>query len=104
MITICHHEGGGHQIILGPRSGALPLCRNILREGQEAILQNYQGTGDYLPVYLYYPPSYHCLHTPFTALGFRSPGSGAQQAHLMVEVTENLDCNANSRPYLCPWG
>ncbi|XP_030164834.1 coiled-coil domain-containing protein 168 [Lynx canadensis] len=104
VITICHHEGGGHQIILGSRSGALPLCRNILREGQEAILQHYQGKGDYLPVYLYYLPSYHCLHTHFTALGFTSPGSGAQQAHLMVEVTENLDCNANSRPYLCPWG
>ncbi|XP_046931301.1 leucine-rich repeat transmembrane protein CCDC168 [Lynx rufus] len=104
VIIICHHEGGGHQIILGARSGALPLCRNILREGQEAILQHYQGKGDYLPVYLYYPPSYHCLHTHFTALGFTSPGSGAQQAHLMVEVTENLDCNANSRPYLCPWG
>ncbi|XP_025779784.1 coiled-coil domain-containing protein 168 [Puma concolor] len=52
VITICHHEGGGHQIILGARSGALPLCRNILREGQEAILQHYQGKGDYLPVIL----------------------------------------------------
>lgn len=71
----------------------LPLLRNILQEGKEAIRKRYQVTGDRLHVYLHYLPLYYHLHVHFTALGFEAPGSGVEQAHLLAEVIENLECD-----------
>ncbi|KAM5246240.1 m7GpppX diphosphatase [Ctenodactylus gundi] len=91
LIAICHRRGIRSLRDLTPEH--LPLLRNILREGQEAILQRYQVTGDRLRVYLHYLPSYYHLHVHFTALGFEAPGSGVERAHLLAEVIENLECD-----------
>uniref|UniRef100_A0A8D1F449 m7GpppX diphosphatase n=1 Tax=Sus scrofa TaxID=9823 RepID=A0A8D1F449_PIG len=89
LIAICHRRGIKSLRDLTPEH--LPLLRNILREGQEAILQRYQVTGDRLRVYLHYLPSYYHLHVHFTALGFEAPGAGVERAHLLAEVIENLE-------------
>ncbi|CAH6859983.1 Dcps [Phodopus roborovskii] len=91
LIAICHRRGIRSLRDLTPEH--LPLLRNILQEGQEAILKRYQVTGDRLRVYLHYLPSYYHLHVHFTALGFEAPGSGVERAHLLAEVIENLECN-----------
>uniref|UniRef100_A0A8C8TAE8 m7GpppX diphosphatase n=1 Tax=Peromyscus maniculatus bairdii TaxID=230844 RepID=A0A8C8TAE8_PERMB len=91
LIAICHRQGIKSLQDLTPEH--LPLLRNILREGQEAIQKRYQVTGDRLRVYLLYLPSYYHLHVHFTALGFEAPGSGEEQAHLLAEVIENLECD-----------
>ncbi|XP_004714249.1 m7GpppX diphosphatase [Echinops telfairi] len=91
LIAICHRRGIKSLRDLTPEH--LPLLRNILREGQEAILQRYQVAGDRLRVYLHYLPSYYHLHVHFTALGFEAPGSGVERAHLLAEVIENLECD-----------
>ncbi|XP_003472715.2 m7GpppX diphosphatase [Cavia porcellus] len=91
LIAICHRRGIRSLRDLTPEH--LPLLRNILREGQEAILQRYQTPGDRLRVYLHYLPSYYHLHVHFTALGFEAPGSGVERAHLLAEVIENLECD-----------
>ncbi|XP_048199638.1 m7GpppX diphosphatase [Perognathus longimembris pacificus] len=91
LIAICHRRGIRSLRDLTPEH--LPLLRNILREGQEAILQRYQVKGDRLRVYLHYLPSYYHLHVHFTALGFEAPGSGVERAHLLAEVIENLECD-----------
>ncbi|XP_036050109.1 m7GpppX diphosphatase isoform X3 [Onychomys torridus] len=91
LIAICHRRGIKSLRDLTPEH--LPLLRNILREGQEAILKRYQVTGDRLRVYLHYLPSYYHLHVHFTALGFEAPGSGVERAHLLAEVIENLECD-----------
>ncbi|XP_041513190.1 m7GpppX diphosphatase [Microtus oregoni] len=91
LIAICHRRGIRSLRDLTPEH--LPLLRNILREGQEAILKRYQVTGDRLRVYLHYLPSYYHLHVHFTALGFEAPGSGVERAHLLAEVIENLECD-----------
>uniref|UniRef100_A0A8C0MCX1 m7GpppX diphosphatase n=1 Tax=Canis lupus familiaris TaxID=9615 RepID=A0A8C0MCX1_CANLF len=91
LIAICHRRGIRSLRDLTPEH--LPLLRNILREGQEAILQRYQVRGDRLRVYLHYLPSYYHLHVHFTALGFDAPGSGVERAHLLADVIENLECD-----------
>ncbi|XP_006140703.2 m7GpppX diphosphatase [Tupaia chinensis] len=89
LIAICHRRGIRSLRDLTPEH--LPLLRNILREGQEAILRRYQVGGERLRVYLHYPPSYYHLHVHFTALGFEAPGSGVERAHLLADVIENLE-------------
>ncbi|XP_004689167.1 PREDICTED: m7GpppX diphosphatase isoform X1 [Condylura cristata] len=91
LIAICHRRGIKSLRDLTPEH--LPLLRNILKEGQEAILQRYQVKADRLRVYLHYLPSYYHLHVHFTALGFEAPGSGVERAHLLADVIENLECD-----------
>ncbi|XP_045339366.1 m7GpppX diphosphatase isoform X3 [Leopardus geoffroyi] len=91
LIAICHRRGIRSLRDLTPEH--LPLLRNILREGQEAILQRYGVKGDRLRAYLHYLPSYYHLHVHFTALGFEAPGSAVERAHLLAEVIENLECD-----------
>ncbi|XP_043435723.1 m7GpppX diphosphatase isoform X2 [Prionailurus bengalensis] len=91
LIAICHRRGIRSLRDLTPEH--LPLLRNILREGQEAILQRYGVKGDRLRVSLHYLPSYYHLHVHFTALGFEAPGSAVERAHLLAEVIENLECD-----------
>uniref|UniRef100_A0A7N5JJE2 m7GpppX diphosphatase n=1 Tax=Ailuropoda melanoleuca TaxID=9646 RepID=A0A7N5JJE2_AILME len=91
LIAICHRRG--IRSLRDLTAEHLPLLRNILREGQEAILQRYQVKGDRLRVYLHYLPSYYHLHVHFTALGFEAPGSGVERAHLLEDVIENLECD-----------
>ncbi|XP_052518173.1 m7GpppX diphosphatase [Budorcas taxicolor] len=89
LIAICHRRGIKSLRDLTPEH--LPLLRNILREGQEAILRRYQVAADRLRVYLHYLPSYYHLHVHFTALGFEAPGAGVERAHLLAEVIDNLE-------------
>nr|XP_004665527.1 m7GpppX diphosphatase [Jaculus jaculus] len=93
LIAICHRRG--IRSIRDLTTEHLPLLRNILHQGQEAILQRYQVAGDRLRIYLHYLPSYYHLHVHFTALGFEAPGSGVERAHLLAEVIENLECDPN---------
>lgn len=89
LIAICHRRGIKSLRDLTPEH--LPLLRNILQEGQEAILRRYQVAADRLRVYLHYLPSYYHLHVHFTALGFEAPGAGVERAHLLAEVIDNLE-------------
>ncbi|KAI4553130.1 hypothetical protein MJT46_016424 [Ovis ammon polii x Ovis aries] len=89
LIAICHRRGIKSLRDLTPEH--LPLLRNILQEGQEAILRRYQVAADRLRVYLHYLPSYYHLHVHFTALGFEAPGASVERAHLLAEVIDNLE-------------
>nr|XP_021151616.1 m7GpppX diphosphatase [Columba livia] len=68
----------------------LPLLRNILREGEEAVTKRFGVAASRLRVYLHYQPSYYHLHVHFTALGYEAPGSGVERAHLLADVIDNL--------------
>ncbi|XP_006896844.1 PREDICTED: m7GpppX diphosphatase-like [Elephantulus edwardii] len=92
LIAICHRRDV--RSLRDLTSEHLPLLKNILLEGQEAILQRYQLKGSCLRVYLHYLPSYFHLHVHFTALGFEAPGSGVERAHLLADVIENLECDS----------
>ncbi|KFP04501.1 m7GpppX diphosphatase, partial [Calypte anna] len=68
----------------------LPLLRNILQEGKEAITKRFGVPGSQLRIYLHYQPSYYHLHVHFTALGYEAPGSWVERAHLLADVIDNL--------------
>ncbi|XP_004614210.2 m7GpppX diphosphatase [Sorex araneus] len=89
LIAICHRRGIRSLRDLTPEH--LPLLRNILQQGQDAILQRYQVPAERLRVYLHYLPSYYHLHVHFTALGFEAPGTVVERAHLLAQVVENLE-------------
>ncbi|KAK4809400.1 hypothetical protein QYF61_009655 [Mycteria americana] len=68
----------------------LPLLRNILQEGKEAIAKRFGVPGSQLRIYLHYQPSYYHLHVHFTALGYDAPGCSVERAHLLADVIDNL--------------
>ncbi|KAM9519649.1 m7GpppX diphosphatase [Guaruba guarouba] len=68
----------------------LPLLRNILQEGKEAIMKHFSVPGSQLRIYLHYHPSYYHLHVHFTALGYDAPGISVERAHLLTDVIDNL--------------
>ncbi|KAM6334487.1 m7GpppX diphosphatase isoform 1-T1 [Alca torda] len=68
----------------------LPLLRNILQEGKEAIAKRFGVPASQLRIYLHYQPSYYHLHVHFTALGYDAPGSSVERAHLLADVIDNL--------------
>ncbi|NXL87615.1 DCPS diphosphatase, partial [Alectura lathami] len=68
----------------------LPLLRNILQEGKEAVAKRYGVPASQLRIYLHYQPSYYHLHVHFTALGYDAPGISVERAHLLADVIDNL--------------
>ncbi|XP_010579663.1 m7GpppX diphosphatase isoform X2 [Haliaeetus albicilla] len=68
----------------------IPLLRNILQEGKEAVVKHFGVPGSQLRIYLHYQPSYYHLHVHFTALGYDAPGSSVERAHLLADVIDNL--------------
>lgn len=71
--------------------GHLPLLRNILQKGQEAILEQFKIPSSKLRIYLHYQPSYYHLHVHFTHLRYDAPGSGVERAHLLTDVINNIE-------------
>ncbi|XP_069732651.1 m7GpppX diphosphatase [Phaenicophaeus curvirostris] len=72
----------------------LPLLRNILQEGKEAVVKRFGVPGSQLRIYLHYQPSYYHLHVHFTALSYDAPGSSVERAHLLADVIDNLAMDA----------
>ncbi|KAM4703538.1 m7GpppX diphosphatase [Rhinophrynus dorsalis] len=91
LIAICHPHG--IKSLRDLTSDHLPLLKNILREGQEAILKQYGIQGNKLRIYLHYQPSYYHLHVHFTALGHDAPGTSVERAHLLCDVIQNIESN-----------
>ncbi|XP_019364564.1 PREDICTED: m7GpppX diphosphatase [Gavialis gangeticus] len=69
----------------------LPLLKNILQEGKEAILKRFGVAGTQLRIYLHYQPSYYHLHVHFSALSYDAPGISVERAHLLTDVIDNLE-------------
>ncbi|NXX84633.1 DCPS diphosphatase, partial [Urocolius indicus] len=68
----------------------LPLLRNILQEGTDAVRKRFGVAASQLRIYLHYQPSYYHLHVHFTALAYDAPGCSVERAHLLADVIDNL--------------
>nr|AAZ38886.1 scavenger mRNA decapping enzyme [Xenopus laevis] len=91
LIAICHQRG--IRSLRDLTVDHLPLLKNILEEGKEAILKRYSIHGNKLRIYLHYQPSYYHLHVHFTVLGHDAPGSSVERAHLLCDVIQNIESN-----------
>ncbi|KAJ7305051.1 hypothetical protein JRQ81_010845 [Phrynocephalus forsythii] len=91
LIAICHCRG--IKSLRDLTAEHLPLLRNILKEGTEAIVKRFGMAGPQLRIYLHYQPSYYHLHVHFTALSYDAPGCSVERAHLLSDVIENLELN-----------
>ena len=58
---------------------------------QLAIKEKYDVDRSQLRIYLHYQPSYYHLHVHFTHLRYDAPGSGAERAHLLADVIQNIE-------------
>ncbi|KAI1903360.1 hypothetical protein AGOR_G00026390 [Albula goreensis] len=72
----------------------IPLLCNIRKRGEDAIQKQYGVPANKLRVYLHYQPSYYHLHVHFTSLSYDAPGSGVERAHLLSDVIQNLQADA----------
>ncbi|XP_052780997.1 m7GpppX diphosphatase-like isoform X2 [Mya arenaria] len=71
-------------------TGSLPLLQNILKKGLKAIQDTYDIPASKLNVYIHYQPSYYHFHVHFTNVKFEAPGFGADRAHLLADVINNI--------------
>lgn len=76
----------------------LPLLRNILLKGQEAIWDKYGVGKDQIQVYVHYQPSYYHFHVHFTHINYDAPGCCLGKAHLLHDVIDNIE-NIDSNYY-----
>ncbi|XP_068217304.1 m7GpppX diphosphatase isoform X2 [Palaemon carinicauda] len=73
------------------RACHIPLLKNVLNKGTEAIEKKYGIPSYKQRVLLHYQPSFYHLHFHFTALSYDSPGTWAGKAHLLSSVISNLE-------------
>nr|DBA16621.1 TPA: hypothetical protein GDO54_003999 [Pyxicephalus adspersus] len=92
LIAICHKRG--IKSLRDLTADHLPLLRNIMKEGKEAILKRFGLQGNQLRIYLHYQPSYYHLHVHFTALGHDAPGTTVERAHLLNDVIQNIEMDS----------
>ncbi|XP_013418826.1 m7GpppX diphosphatase [Lingula anatina] len=93
LVAICHTRG--LRSLRDLTRDHLPLLKNILEKGQNAIKEKYQVPPSKLRIYFHYQPSYYHLHVHFTHIKFDAPGSGVDRAHLIQDVIQNIEINGN---------
>ncbi|XP_045164966.2 m7GpppX diphosphatase-like [Mercenaria mercenaria] len=69
----------------------LPLLKNVLAKGREAIQEKYDIPASRLHVYIHYQPSYYHFHVHFTHIKLEAPGFGADRAHFLTDVIDNIE-------------
>ena len=69
----------------------LPLLKNILKQGKEAIVKTYNVNPSQLRVFVHYQPTYYHFHVHFTHVEYDAPGSVVGRAHLLQDVIDNIE-------------
>ena len=73
----------------------LPLLRNILHSGQEAIARIYGVAPQQLRVFVHYQPQFYHFHVHFTVLSPGTLGCEAERAHLLQDVIRHLEASGD---------
>ncbi|ESO88401.1 hypothetical protein LOTGIDRAFT_234493 [Lottia gigantea] len=73
---------------------SLPLLKNILKSGTEAIEKEFNIPVSKLRIYVHYQPSYYHLHVHFSNLKFDAPGTDVLRAHLLDSIIENIEMDS----------
>ncbi|XP_058050847.1 m7GpppX diphosphatase isoform X2 [Ahaetulla prasina] len=92
LIAVCHRRG--IKSVRDLTAEHLPLLRNILKEGGEAIQKRFGLAKAQLRVYVHYQPSYFHFHVHFTALSYDAPGCSVERALLLSDVMYHLELDS----------
>lgn len=93
LIAIVHKHG--IQSLRDLDAESLPLLKNIKTSALKAIRETYGVAPDKLHAYFHYQPAYYHLHVHFTHIKLEAPGFGAERAHLLTDVIENIEQMGN---------
>ncbi|XP_028416548.1 m7GpppX diphosphatase-like [Dendronephthya gigantea] len=96
VMAICYKHG--INTLRDLNSSHLPLLKNILQQGSEAILKTYNVYPSQLRVFVHYQPTYYHFHVHFTHVEYEAPGSVAGRAHLLQDIIDNIE-NIDSNYY-----
>ncbi|XP_048580917.1 m7GpppX diphosphatase [Nematostella vectensis] len=88
LIAICHKRG--IKSLRDLNEEHIPLLKNILNKGRDAIRTKYNVPHSQLRIYVHYQPSYYHFHVHFTHLKFDAPGLGSGKAHLLSDIIDNI--------------
>ena len=58
---------------------------------QKAIKEQFKLPRSRIHTYIHYQPSYYHLHVHFTNITMEAPGFGADRAHLLQDVIQNIE-------------
>lgn len=96
LVAICHCRD--IKSIRDLNENHLPLLKNILNKGVEAIKSKYGVEKNELRVYFHYQPSYYHLHVHFNHIHYDVGGISVGKAHLLTDVIDNIE-NIDSNFY-----
>jgi len=65
--------------------------RSLVFYFQKAIQDTYNLPASKIHAYVHYQPSYYHLHVHFLHIKFDAPGFGADRAHLLTDVMDNIE-------------
>ncbi|XP_014282220.1 m7GpppX diphosphatase [Halyomorpha halys] len=77
------------------RGEHLPLLKNILSKGVNAIFEKYNISRNQLRIFIHYQPTFYHLHVHFTYLKFEAPGIFAEKSHILSTVINNLELRSD---------
>lgn len=77
------------------RGNHIPLLKNIMKKGTEAIMEKYGIPAHKLRIYVHYLPTFYHLHVHFTALSFDAPGTWVGKAIALSTVISNLNLRSD---------
>ncbi|KAL4226763.1 hypothetical protein ACF0H5_014743 [Mactra antiquata] len=89
LVAIAHKHG--IKSLRDLNASKLPLLKNILNQGKNAIMKKYNVPSWKLHAYIHYQPSYYHFHVHFTNIKLEAPGFDADRAHLLTDVIENIE-------------
>lgn len=77
------------------RGEHLPLLRNVLEKGVDAISEKYNISRNQLRIFIHYQPTFYHLHVHFTYLKFEAPGIFAEKSHILSSVINNIELRSD---------
>eukprot|EP00112_Aurelia_sp_Birch-Aquarium-sp1_P001858 Seg1201.5 transcript_id=Seg1201.5/GoldUCD/mRNA.D3Y31 product="m7GpppX diphosphatase" protein_id=Seg1201.5/GoldUCD/D3Y31 len=69
----------------------LPLLKNVLTKGKEAVVNKYKVNPQQLRIFFHYYPSYYHLHIHFMSSSSISGSCATAKAHLLDDVIDSLE-------------
>ncbi|XP_065844530.1 m7GpppX diphosphatase-like [Oscarella lobularis] len=89
LLGVCHARGIASLRDL--RLEHVPLLKNMMQQGREAIFNRYGIPLSQIKTYVHYQPTYYHFHMHYLHTSFEHPGGLVGKAHLVEDIIDNLE-------------